>query len=104
MRANRTSKICSLVLVLRVTSVVWFFLTFYLVSCAELLFFDNGLDVFFLTACSLRDRLSLIELRPILTNYQAAVESEMTEARRLEERIRAAENTLEALCVHILTS
>lgn len=56
----------------------------------------NGLDVMCLAKCGLRERLTLRELHLFSTNERCEAYSVMAEARRLEERVLAAEEDSEA--------
>lgn len=60
---------------------------------------DSCLDVFCLLENGWRDRLTLMELRRVLTNKRAEAESSVPEALRLKERVCVAEEDSEAHCV-----
>lgn len=91
-------EVCLCVRLLGVSSIVWFFLASnILVSLAVLPALNNGLDVLSLAECWSHDPLALIDLRQVMTNERAGVESSVAEVSRLEECVCAAEEDAELL-------
>lgn len=60
---------------------------------------DSGLDVLGLTECSLRDRLTLIQLCQKMSREQAEAETRMADIRQLQEREQTTDQDAEALRV-----
>lgn len=60
---------------------------------------DRGLEVLHLYGCGLCDRLTMIEMRRLLTAQEAEAETQTVERRRLEVSMPAPDADVEALCV-----
>lgn len=69
------------------------------VICPGLTALESGLDILHLLEYGFCDRLTLIKLRRSMSSERPEAESRVAEIRLLEERMRAMDADMEALCV-----